>query len=309
MKNISMIQFPVASVMSNSFSHYDDVDEHRPLSEDAYSFVGSGVMEAIGIISFAYMCHHSSFLVYESMENPTQSRWNKITHISLSVSFVIVIVFGIAGYISFTGFSQGDLLENYCMTDDAALVARLLFTVTIMLTYPIECFVVRDVALNAYYTDKTSFFYTNGVSDRVHAITTTAIVVTTYLLSMLTDCLGIVLELNGVLAAVPLAYIIPAVTYLKLDPGRLWTMEKIPAFLLAATGLIVAICGTFLSIMDVMNGISCSHGVEMPYCRDSNEYGFLNKTTTSSPDTASSLDFESASPSNVGYNYSGSRLF
>ena len=233
------------------------------------------------------MCHHSSFLVYESMENPTQSRWNKITHISLSVSFAIVVIFGVAGYVTFTGFSQGDLLENYCMSDDAALVARLLFTVTIMLTYPIECFVVRDVALNAWYSFKktTTVYNSNLISDRIHAITTTSIVVSTYLLSMLTDCLGIVLELNGVLAAVPLAYIIPAVTYLKLDPGRLWTMEKVPAFVLAATGFIVAVCGTVLSILDVLNGISCSHGVEMPYCKDADSFSFLDKnaTTTVAP--------------------------
>jgi len=203
------------------------------------------------------------------MENPTQSRWNKITHISLSVSFIIVVIFGVAGYVTFTGFSQGDLLENYCMSDDAAFIARVLFTLTIMLTYPIECFVVRDVALNAYYSDKTSLCVNgNGISDKVHAITTTAIVVSTYMLSTLTDCLGIVLELNGVLAAVPLAYIIPAVTYLKLDPGRLWTMEKLPAFLLAGLGLIVAVSGTLLSIIDVLNGVSCSHGIEMPYCKD-----------------------------------------
>jgi sodium-coupled neutral amino acid transporter 11 len=127
---------------------------------------------------------------------------------------------------------------------------------------------------------------------------------------MLTDCLGIVLELNGVLAAVPLAYIIPAVTYLKLDPGRLWTPEKIPAFLLAATGLLVAICGTILTLVDVLNGISCSHGVEMPYCRDADSYGFLNKTTTPAPSASSSslLDFKGPSSSSIGFNFSNPRL-
>lgn len=37
----------------------------------------------------------------------------------------------------------GDLLENYCY-DDMNL-ARVLFCVSILLTFPLECFVVREV--------------------------------------------------------------------------------------------------------------------------------------------------------------------
>ena len=40
----------------------------------------------------------------------------------------------------------GDLLENYCHDDDLMTVGRFLFAVTIMLTYPIECFVTREVS-------------------------------------------------------------------------------------------------------------------------------------------------------------------
>ena len=235
-----------------------------PNSDDAYSLMGNGVLESIGIISFAFMCHHSSFLVYESMENPTQSRWDRITHISLGVSFLIVLVFGVTGYVTFTGFSEGDLLENYCTYDNAALLARLLFAVTIMLTYPIECFVVRDVVMNVMSSEKHEI-----VSDNKHTITTILIVATSYALSTLTDCLGIVLTLNGVLAAVPLAYILPAVTYLKLDPGRLFTPEKIPAFILASVGIFVAICGTAISLLDAVHGLKgCGHGREHAYCGD-----------------------------------------
>lgn len=230
-----------------------------PRSQDAYSLVGPSITEAIGIISFAYMCHHSSFLVYSSMENPSQSKWNQITHISLGASFIIVLIFGVTGYASFTGYSQGDLLENYCMDDNWAQIARIMFAITILLTYPIECFVVREVIQNSH--DKL-----NILSEKAHIILTVCIVVVCYLLSMLTDCLGIVLQLNGVLAAVPLAYVLPAATFLKLHPGRLMTWEKAPAVALALTGIAAAICGTFLSMMDVLNGYSCSHGVEMPYC-------------------------------------------
>ena len=41
----------------------------------------------------------------------------------------------------------GDLLNNYCMHDPVANVTRLLYTCVIMLTYPIECFVAREVGV------------------------------------------------------------------------------------------------------------------------------------------------------------------
>ncbi|RWS12242.1 amino acid transporter-like protein [Dinothrombium tinctorium] len=245
-----------------------------PFTEDAFSFTSDGITEAIGIIAFAYMCHHNSFLLYESLENPTQTRWNRVTHISLAISCMIVLTFGIAGYVTFTGFSQGDLLENYCLTDDLSNLIRLFFTITIMLTYPIECFVVREVLENALWAGKAP-------NTKSHNILLTAIIVASaFLLSTLTDCLGIVLELNGILAAVPLAYILPAATYLRLDHGRLFTWQNLPTFLLVLFGILVAICGTILAFFNVMNGVSCSHGVEMPYCSDSPSYPMLTLNQT-----------------------------
>ncbi len=44
--------------------------------------------------------------------------------------------------------TQGDLLNNYCWSDGMMTVCRLLFAATIALTYPIECFVCREVAEN-----------------------------------------------------------------------------------------------------------------------------------------------------------------
>ena len=43
-------------------------------------------------------------------------------------------------------FSVGDLLENYCHDDDLMNVSRFVFALSIMLTYPIECFVTREVS-------------------------------------------------------------------------------------------------------------------------------------------------------------------
>lgn len=46
--------------------------------------------------------------------------------------------------------SSGDLLENYCWDDDLMNFSRVLFSISILLTFPIECFVSREVSREEY---------------------------------------------------------------------------------------------------------------------------------------------------------------
>ena len=132
------------------------------------------------------MCHHNSFLLYCSIENTSLTKWNKVTHASILLSFLTMILMAFGGYATFTGKVQGDLLNSYCWNDDLMNVSRLLFSITILLTYPIECFVCREVVKNVLGND----------SDKWHYLVTVVLVVLTYLLSLITDCLSIVLEIN-----------------------------------------------------------------------------------------------------------------
>ncbi|KAG8227749.1 hypothetical protein J437_LFUL007539 [Ladona fulva] len=241
-----------------------------PVMEDSWQFANTGIVPAIGIMAFAFMCHHNTFLLYESIEGADQRRWDKVTHASVSTAFVVSLAFGIAGYATFTKLSQGDLLENYCWDDDLMNVARVLFCATILLTFPIECFVTRDVItsvlLPAISTLGHRVVPLAEASQVWHVSVTAALVLITYLFSMTTDCLGIVLELNGVLAAVPLAYILPALTYCKLEEGPLLGSQKLPALATAIFGLSVAILGLISIVLDFNHASQCSHGVDMPYC-------------------------------------------
>ncbi|XP_068082105.1 putative sodium-coupled neutral amino acid transporter 11 [Anabrus simplex] len=232
-----------------------------PLTEDAWQLFSWDVIPAIGIMAFAFMCHHNTFLLYESMEIADQHTWNNVTHVSLFSSWIIAAMFGVMGYATFTGHTQGDLLENYCPGDDLMNISRVLFSITVLLTYPIECFVTRDV-LESLLLQVCGITHTTAH----HVIITLTLVTITCILSMVTSCLGPVLELNGILAAVPLAYVLPAVCYIKLEEGSVFSGKKIPALLLALFGLFVAFCGSVLLAIDFGRGDSCIHK-DMPYWR------------------------------------------
>ncbi|XP_024086471.1 putative sodium-coupled neutral amino acid transporter 11 isoform X1 [Cimex lectularius] len=240
-------------ILGAIFSRFISLAPYIPSTRDSWQVYNWGIIPAIGIMAFAFMCHHNVFLLYGSIEEPDQAKWDKVTHYSVFVSFMIASLFGIAGYATFTGYSQGDLLENYCWDDDLMNVARIAFSLTILFTFPIECLVTRAVITQAW----------RPVS---HFFSTIAIVATTYLISISTDCLGVVLELNGVISAVPLAFILPAVSYLKLEEGSILSKRKLPALALALFGLLVAVLG-FATIITTFSTVDrCSHGHYMSYC-------------------------------------------
>jgi len=62
----------------------------------------------------------------------------------------------------------GDILENYCYSDDLVNVARVLFAVAIMLTYPVECFVTREVSHSTLSTAAVSFYHSHCLKAAAH---------------------------------------------------------------------------------------------------------------------------------------------
>lgn len=64
------------------------------------------------LFSIAYMCHHNSFLLYDSMKVPTPTNWSKVTHASVVVALILFLMLGIGGYTTFTGHSQGEAINE-----------------------------------------------------------------------------------------------------------------------------------------------------------------------------------------------------
>ncbi|XP_074092691.1 putative sodium-coupled neutral amino acid transporter 11 isoform X2 [Macrotis lagotis] len=228
-------------------------------TEDAWVFAKPNAIQAIGIMSFAFICHHNSFLVYSSLEEPTVAKWSRIIHISVIISVFISLLFATSGYLTFTDHTQGDLFENYCKNDDLINFGRFCYGITVILTYPIECFVTREVIANV--------FFGGNLSKISHVIVTTVIITMATLVSLIVDCLGIVLEFNGVLCAAPLIFIIPSACYLKLSEERWIHPDKIMSSVMLLNGVVVMVVGF---IMAVTRPQDCSHGQEMAYCFSTN---------------------------------------
>lgn len=81
--------------------------------QERFTILGPGVFQAIGVISFAFVCHHNSLLIYGSLRTPTLDRFAKVTHISTLMSLVACSILAISAYVVFTNKTQGNILNNF----------------------------------------------------------------------------------------------------------------------------------------------------------------------------------------------------
>ncbi|OAV85719.1 hypothetical protein PTTG_05923, partial [Puccinia triticina 1-1 BBBD Race 1] len=67
-----------------------------------WTFIQPGIVEAIGVISFAFVCHHNSLLIYGSLRTPTLDRFAQVTHVSTALSVIACLVMSFSGFLTFT---------------------------------------------------------------------------------------------------------------------------------------------------------------------------------------------------------------
>jgi sodium-coupled neutral amino acid transporter 11 len=171
--------------------------------------INSNISEAIGVISFAFVCHHNSLLIYGSLRKPTIDRFARVTHYSTGISLVACLSMALAGFLTFGTKTVGNVLNNFPDENIMVNIARLCFGLNMLTTLPLEAFVCREVMNNYWFPDEP--YHPNR-----HIIFTTSLVLSAMTISLLTCDLGVVFELFGATSACALAYILPPLCYIKL---------------------------------------------------------------------------------------------
>jgi len=231
-----------------------DVAHHEP--EAKWAFSHSAFMEAFGAMSFAYVCHHSSFLVYTSLENPTPERWLTVTHISIGFAIVASLTLSISGYASFGTETKANILSNYAIEDTGINIARLCLALTMFFTFPMEFFVVRHATFAIATPGKP-------VSAFMHIFVSLIWFSFILMVGVAVTNLGLILELTGGFSATFLAFILPAACYLRLEPGKIFRaetlkhMEKMKAIGLFIFGVVAMFTSTSLTLMKAFTAGGC----------------------------------------------------
>lgn len=124
----------------------------EPTSLESYEWkykdAHDAVLPALGTISFAFVCHHQTFLVLGSLRNPTPRRFAVLTSLAIFCSFALSLTVAVAGYLTFYEHTRGDLFDNYSLSpakNDVVLnIARSLLALNMIITFPGELVVARQ---------------------------------------------------------------------------------------------------------------------------------------------------------------------
>ncbi|KAI9224117.1 transmembrane amino acid transporter protein-domain-containing protein [Blastocladiella britannica] len=199
-----------------------------------FTIIGDAPFKAIGVISFAFVCHHNTFIIFSSLSTPTLARFSRVTYFSAGISLVACLVLAITGYMTFTSSTQGNVLNNFPADSTAINFARLAFALNMFTTFPMELFVARHVAEGYFYPtrrDEPGVGFVplvNGdTGDRPlpmpaespwirHAAWTAGLSLASLVVAVGVQDVSVVLEATGGVAASALAYILPPWVWLRV---------------------------------------------------------------------------------------------
>ncbi|EMD62622.1 hypothetical protein GGP41_003448 [Bipolaris sorokiniana] len=199
--------------------------------------IRSGIFESIGVIAFAFVCHHNSLLIYGSLRKPTIDRFSRVTHYSTSISLVACLVMALSGYLTFGDKTLGNVLNNFPNDNLMVNIARLFFGLNMLTTLPLEAFVCREVMNNYWFPDE-------HYNPNRHIIFTSALVVSALTFSLLTCDIGVVFELFGATSACALAFILPPLCYIKLSQKSTMTYVAGAVVAFGCTVMVISILKT-----------------------------------------------------------------
>ncbi|KAL1838968.1 hypothetical protein VTJ49DRAFT_2013 [Mycothermus thermophilus] len=220
-------------------------DQRGSLKDWKLLVINDGIFQAIGVISFAFVCHHNSLLIYGSLEKPTMDRFSRVTHLSTFISMIACLMLALAGFLTFGDRTQGNVLNNFPADNTMVNIARLCFGLNMLTTLPLEAFVCREVMLNYYFPGEP--FNMN-----LHLIFSSSLVFSAMVLSLLTCDLGTVFDLVGGTSAAAMAYILPPLCYIKLTRNRGW--RTYVAWAVAVFGGMVMLMSMLQAIGQMIRG-------------------------------------------------------
>lgn len=105
--------------------------------------VNSSLFAGVGTMSFALVCQHNSFLLFQSLKSPNMSNWKQVAAQSISFGFLISLLFGLVGFVAFYPNVSGDILNNFPVGSRVIGVGRGVLAAIMLLTYPMELYVSR----------------------------------------------------------------------------------------------------------------------------------------------------------------------
>ena len=191
------------------------------LAHDTIHF--DSIFVGLGVLSFAFECQESAFLVAGSLKDPTTQRWSTVTKFALLICVALALCCGSAGYLGYMDQTNGNILNNLDKHSWAGKVSHGMLGTTMFATYPLASFVARHVCVVLLFGRRTDDEGNDtSILDRVdrRIFLTLGLYIFAYIFAATCKDFGLVLALAGVVGGSCIAYIGPGMLYLGVNGGR-----------------------------------------------------------------------------------------
>ncbi|KAJ8598294.1 hypothetical protein CTAYLR_005999 [Chrysophaeum taylorii] len=170
----------------------------------------------VAMLGTAYMAHFNAPSFFKSAGRDLD-KFRKVVALGFGFSVLFNLAVMASGFWTFGPSSLGLILNNYATTDLLASVARLLFGVSIVFTYPLAFAGAKD---GLRQLDAKLFGGGKGGKPNEARVVAAPLALLTALALVLND-VGLVVSLTGALMGSAVIYILPALMLLNSDPDKL----------------------------------------------------------------------------------------
>lgn len=192
---------------------------------------------AIPTMAFSFLCHTAILPIYCELDQPSKSKMQNITNVSIGLSFLVYLVSALFGYLTFYAHVDSELLLGYDKImphDIMVMVVRLAILFSVLLTVPLILFPARKAATLLLFGGRPFTWL-------VHIISTVIILSAVLLLAIFVPDISHVFGVVGSTTSTCLMFVFPGIFYLKINRGPLRSFNSIGAVLLVIFGLIMGI--------------------------------------------------------------------
>lgn len=227
-----LIMVVIVSLCSPVKESLESIGGVEALTSWDYNFRPATLFVGLGVLSFAFVCQDSSFIIAGSLKRPTKDRWGIVTRSSLLTCALLATLIGLTGFLGFSDDTQGNILNNFINSDTkdkiaygflpvekATTLARILVGMTMLTVYPLASYVARHVLVVLLFQGRQAH---EGDDHTVLArrdrrvILTFSIYIAAIVPAIMFNDTGIVLAITGAVAGSCLSYIGPGAAYLGI---------------------------------------------------------------------------------------------
>lgn len=190
-------------------------EKHVQISFSTYNNVVQ-FLRVIPIFIFSFTCHQNSFSITNELHNVNISRINSVIFTSLIFCLLVYFIIGYAGYSTYGSAVKSDILLLYPQAVQLAVV-RVCLSIALAWSYPLQCHPCRKCIASLLWNKKIEQIE----NEWKFYIITYLMVGASFLIAMVVNDLGVVLEIVGATGSTIISYILPGVFYYYVEFPKL----------------------------------------------------------------------------------------